>query len=114
MLLPRMLAPCLLLLLTTGHAYVQKGLCDETRQERLGTRECWLCQTVEAQPPNARYVVLPDASPNKPNRVLVLPRSHGPQPEQLAGMTAEQRASYWTLGIAKGREVWGEEWGLAV
>jgi len=114
MFLPRMLAPCLLLLLTTGHAFVQKCLCDVTRPESLTTRECSLCQTVEAQPADVRYVVVPDASPNKPNRLLVLPRAHGPQPEQLSTMTAEERASYWTLAIAKAREVWGEQWGLAV
>ena len=46
--------------------------------------------------------------------MLALPRAHGRNPQHLAEMTAEVRAAYWTAAIAKARERWGEEWGLAI
>ena len=29
-------------------------------------------------------------------------------------MTADERTAYWTFAIAKAKEVWGDDWGLAV
>jgi len=29
-------------------------------------------------------------------------------------MTAAQRTAYWTVAIAKARQLWGDDWGLAV
>ena len=55
-----------------------------------------------------------DVNPNKPNRLLALPRVHGNRPQQLSDMTAEQRSAYWTAAIAKARESWGEDWGIAL
>jgi CDP-diacylglycerol pyrophosphatase len=69
---------------------------------------------VDAQEPGPPFFTLKDANPNKPNRLLALPRAHGSNAQDLVHMTPEQRTAYWTFAIAKGREVWGESWGLAV
>ncbi|MGH9719090.1 MAG: hypothetical protein ACRD8O_02675, partial [Bryobacteraceae bacterium] len=58
--------------------------------------------------------VLKDINPRKPNRWLVLPRTHGPRQHSLAGMSAEARRALWTAAIQKGKELFGDKWGLAV
>ena len=80
----------------------------------MAARECSLCRSVEERPAEPAYFALRDASPNKPNRWLAVPRSHGRNPQDLDGMTAEERAAYWTMAIAKARELWGDAWGLAI
>jgi CDP-diacylglycerol pyrophosphatase len=114
MLSPRLLAPCLLLCLAAGHADVRQCICDAARPETMAARECSLCKAVDEQPGQSDYITVRDTNPNKPNRLLAMPRFHGGKPQHLGNMTPEQRAAYWTFAIAKAREVWGEEWGLAV
>jgi len=76
--------------------------------------ECSLCKLADAQPPGTDYFLVHDSSPNKRNRWLAMPRFHGVNPQELSGMTAEQRTALWTVAIDKGREIWGNDWGLAV
>jgi diadenosine tetraphosphate (Ap4A) HIT family hydrolase len=102
------------MLLPLGRADVRNCACDVARPETMEVRECSLCRAVEAQPREPAFFAIRDASPNKPNRWLAVPRFHVRNPEDLAGMTAEQRAAYWTVAIAKARELWGDGWGLAI
>jgi CDP-diacylglycerol pyrophosphatase len=111
---PRLLAPCVLLLLTVSHADVRQCACDVARPETLLARDCSLCKTVEEQPGTAEFFTLADTNPNKKNRLLAVPRSHGVNPQHLGNMDPAQRTAYWTFAIAKARALWGEEWGLAV
>jgi hypothetical protein len=80
----------------------------------MQTRECSLCRAADAQPAEGEFFLIRDANPNKPNRWLALPRFHGRNPQDLAGMTPEQRTTYWAVAIAKAREMWGDAWGLAI
>ncbi len=77
-------------------------------------RECSLCRTTDEQPGAPEFFVIRDANPNKPNRLLALPRFHGGNPQDLAGMTPDQRTAYWKFAISVAREKWGETWGLAI
>src|SRR4051794_11902458 len=108
------LAAAGLLLLSSGRADVRNCVCDVSRPETLEARECSLCKEAEKQPADVQFFFLRDTNPNKPNRWLLLPRFHGNRPQQLQDMTAEQRAAYWNTAIAKGRELWGEDWAIAL
>jgi hypothetical protein len=102
------------LLLPLGYSDVRTCTCDAARPETMQLRECSLCRAADEQPPSPEFFAIRDASPTKPNRWLAVPRFHGRNPEDLAGMTPAQRALYWTFAIAKAKEVWGDSWGLAV
>jgi diadenosine tetraphosphate (Ap4A) HIT family hydrolase len=102
------------LLLPAGLADVRACACEDARPETLAARECSLCRVAAAQPENVRFFFVRDANPNKPNRLLALPRFHRHNPQDLADMTPEERTAYWTATIAKAHEVWGDAWGIAV
>jgi hypothetical protein len=87
--------------------------CDPGRPETMERRECSLCREAEKQPPGTEIFFLKDANPRKPNRWLALPRVHSAVGHSLADLTPEQRALLWKAAIAKGRELWGDQWGLA-
>jgi hypothetical protein len=110
------LLPLVAVLVCAGAAPadVRTCLCDLTRPEAKTARECSLCQLADSQPAEPPYFFVKDASPNKPNRMLALPRSHGRNPQDLSGMTAAERSAYWSAAIAKATELWGDRWGLAV
>ncbi len=110
----RIFAAAALWLLPLGRADVRNCTCDPARPETMAARECSLCRAADAQTPGAEFFVIRDANPNKPNRWLAIPRFHGRNPQDLAGMTAEQRTAYWTVAIQKARELWGDGWGLAI
>jgi len=103
-----------LLFLPFSRADVRNCLCDVARPETMAARECSLCREVESLPLEPRTIFVKDVNPNKPNRWLALPRFHGGSPQLLADMTPEQRTAYWSAAIAKAREVWGDQWGLAI
>jgi hypothetical protein len=102
------------LALPLGWADVSDCACDWQRPETLRKSECALCRVAEEQPPGTAYFAIHDSSPSKPNRWLALPRFHGGNPQELSGMTPEQRTAYWTFAIAKAHELWGDSWGLAI
>jgi hypothetical protein len=110
----RTLAATVLLLLPLGRADVRGCACDVSKPETMAARECSLCREAEAQPPEPRFFFIKDSTPTKPNRWLALPRFHGASPQDLAGMSAADRTAYWTAAIAKARELWGGQWGLAM
>ena len=110
----RILAGVVVFLLPRTYADVRNCQCDPERPETMEARECSLCKEAEKQPANVQFFAVRDINPNKPNRWVMLPRFHGNRPQQLLEMTPEQRIGYWTAAIAKARELWGDEWGIAV
>ncbi|HTS64474.1 MAG TPA: hypothetical protein VMH28_20765 [Candidatus Acidoferrales bacterium] len=110
----RMFAALALLLLPVTRADVRNCQCDPARPETMEARECSLCREAEKQPAEVQYFAVRDTNPNKPNRWIVMPRFHGSRPQQLQEMTPEQRTGYWTFAIAKAREAWGDQWGIAL
>ncbi len=103
-----------MLLLSLGRADVRNCACDPARPESKEQRECSLCRVADAQPPEPAFFAIRDANPRKPNRWLALPRFHGGNPQDLAGMTPEERTAYWKFAIAKAHELWDDGWGLAI
>ncbi len=108
--------PLLLLGLATilGHADVRGCVCELTRPDTMQARECGLCRLAEEKPADAPFFVTKDINPTKPNRTLILPRKHYQGPHTLAELSADERTAYWTAAIAKARELWGSDWGVAI
>ena len=103
-----------LFLALSARADVSKCACDPANPEVMQTRECSLCREAEKQDTAPAIFYLKDNNPRKPNRWLVLPRSHGKGPHDLFDMAESDRVQLWNAAIAKGRELWGDGWGLAV
>lgn len=101
-------------LLPLSRADVRTCVCDATIPETMTGRECSICRDVEAMAAGPQVVFIKDANPNKPNRLLALPRLHTKGPQQLQDLTPEQRLAFWSTAIAKGRELWGDHWGIAL
>lgn len=57
---------------------------------------------------------LKDSNPRKANRTLVLPRHYSGGMMELKHMTTAERTGFWTAAIGKAKELWGEDWGVAV
>jgi hypothetical protein len=87
--------------------------CDPSRPETMSLRQCSLCTEAEKQPAGVRVFILKDINPRKPNRYIALPRKHGNHLHHLHEMSAEERAELWTAAIARSKELWGDEWGVA-
>jgi diadenosine tetraphosphate (Ap4A) HIT family hydrolase len=85
--------------------------CELANAESMAKHECGLCREAEKQPATVPVFFLKDINPRKPNRWLALPRAHT---HLLADLTAEERTVFWTAAIQKARELFGEQWGLAV
>ncbi|HVT95480.1 MAG TPA: hypothetical protein VHD76_21700 [Bryobacteraceae bacterium] len=85
--------------------------CDPAQPETFAARQCGLCREAEKQPPDAAIFFLKDINPTKPNRWLVLPRAHH---HLLSEMTPGEREQLWAAAIAKGKELFGDGWGLAL
>jgi hypothetical protein len=96
-----------------ARADISHCACDVANPESMAARECGLCREAEKQPADMLVFLLKDNNPRKPNRWLVLPRGHGKAGDPLASMTAGQRTALWTAAMEKGRELWGDKWGLA-
>jgi CDP-diacylglycerol pyrophosphatase len=103
-------------LLASGllRADVRGCACDAAKPETMQARECGLCREAEKQPGDKPFFFLKDINPRKPNRWLVLPRHHGNGPHALADMSQAERTEFWTIAIARARELWGDNWGLAI
>ena len=106
-------ASVLLLLSAGALADVSHCACDLANPEAMKARECGLCAEAEKQPADVAVFFLKDANPRKPNRWLALPRMHGKGGHALSDMTPAERTVLWTAAIAKGREMWGDQWGIA-
>jgi hypothetical protein len=102
-----------LIFLGLAAADVRQCGCDVEKPESLASRECGLCREAEKQPPEQKIFILKDINPRKPNRWLVLPRAHTKGGHSLGDLSAADRLALWKAAIAKGRELFGDEWGIA-
>ena len=87
--------------------------CDPKDPTTLKERQCQLCEAAEMQPPGTIVFFTQDNSPAKPERMLAMPREHSPGMHQMAALSADTRAALWRGAIAKAKELWGDQWGVA-
>jgi diadenosine tetraphosphate (Ap4A) HIT family hydrolase len=109
----RLLRPLVALLLGLGLHAQSRCNCDPSQPDTMKERPCSLCAEVEKEPPNVRIIFRKDINPHKPNRIIVMPRAHTPGMHELSEYTPEQRTELWTAAINKGKEMWGDQWGIA-
>jgi hypothetical protein len=102
-----LLVPMLLL------ADVSQCACDPANPHTLKVRECSLCVEAEKHAHDTEIFFLKDNNPRKPNRWLALPRLHSHVGHPLSKLPKDLRTRLWMAAIAKARELWGDEWGLA-
>ncbi len=87
--------------------------CDPARPETMQARECSLCKEAENQPPSQEVFFLKDINPRKPNRWLVLPRAHSNAGHPMHDLPPDMQTRLWKAAMAKGKELWGDGWGIA-
>lgn len=88
--------------------------CNPSDPESLKVRVCSLTQEATRQPEAIEVFFLKDINPRKANRTLALPRRIvSGELHELSHLTPTERAAYWKAAIAKAKELWGEDWGLA-
>lgn len=87
--------------------------CELSNPTEMAAKECSLCRVAEQQPAYLQVFFLKDSSPSKPDRILVLPRAHGPGAHLLSSLSAETRLELWSAAIARAQEAWGNGWGIA-
>lgn len=87
--------------------------CDPAEPKTLESRECSLCAEVERHSSNERVFFLKDINPRKPNRMLVLPKIHGPANHRLSDLPNDVRIEFWNSAVEKARSLWGEQWALS-
>lgn len=97
----------------TLQAQSAKCDCDPARPETMKTRQCSLCAEAEKQTGADEFFVLKDINPRKPNRWLVLPRTHGEGDHPMHELPKDVRTRLWKFAVAAAREKFGDEWGLA-
>ena len=97
-----------------GRADVRGCLCDLTKPDAMQARECGLCRLAEQQTSDAPFFFTKDINPSKPNRTLILPRKHYQGPHSLSELSPDERTAFWTAAIAKAKELWGNDWGIAI
>ena len=95
-------------------ADVRNCECDAAKPETLQARECSLCREALEQPAGAPVFFLKDNNPIKPNRWLALPREHFASNNPLSAMTPSERADLWDAAIGKARDLWGNDWAIAM
>jgi hypothetical protein len=92
---------------------VAKCDCDPGRPETMQARECGLCREAEKHPGDVPFFFLKDINPHKPNRWLILPRKHYTAGHSIDEMPRKDYIAFWTAAIAKAKELWGDNWGVA-
>lgn len=102
-----------LLLVRVLPADVTRCACDPSDPESLKRFECSLCAEAEKQPPDIPFFFLKDNNPIKPNRWLILPRKHYPVSHAIDELSDAEWSAFWQAAIDKGRQLWGDGWGLA-
>ena len=95
-------------------ADVRDCVCDLANPRIAETRTCSLCLEAEKHPVSEAAFLQKDNDPTKPNRWLTLPRRHYDGSNPLTEMSAADRQVMWNLAIAKGRELWGDGWAVAL
>ena len=102
-----------ILLLLTGlvAADVSSCACDASNPSSMAAGPCSLCREAERQTDEMFF--LKDVNPRKPNRMLLLPRVHAPGGHPLDALSKEFQTRFLKAAIAKGKELWGDGWGVA-
>jgi diadenosine tetraphosphate (Ap4A) HIT family hydrolase len=85
--------------------------CDPANPTSLDKRECSLSREAALEAARIPVVFRKDINPRKPNRWVAMPRT--PRVVFLSDMTREDRDVFWSGAIAKARELFGENWGVA-
>ena len=93
------------------NADVSNCACDPSNPTTMTPVACSLCR--EAEKHTGEMFFLKDANPRKPNRTLLLPRTHLPAGHPLHELPKEFQARFLKAAMAKGRKLWGDGWGLA-
>lgn len=97
-----------------ARAEVSGCACDPAEPASLSARECGLTREALRQPEGTEVFFLKDINPRKPNRWLALPRHAAKGVYRLSDMTPGKRTALWTAAISKAKEMWGDEWGVAI
>jgi len=87
--------------------------CDLNNPVEMAQKQCALCALAEKQPAYLTVFFLKDSNPTKPDRLLALPRVHGPGEHLLSSLSPETRLELWSAAIARAQEAWGDQWGIA-
>jgi diadenosine tetraphosphate (Ap4A) HIT family hydrolase len=103
----------LLLLAAVAVSAATECACDPADAETFKARQCSLCREAESHSRNEPVFFLKDINPRKPNRWLALPKQHGSGMHHLHDLTLAERTALWKAAIAKSKELWGDEWGVA-
>jgi len=99
--------------ITLAWADVSQCACDPSKPSTMTARECSLCNEAEKHAAATELFFLKDNNPRKPNRWLVLPRAHAAVGHPLHELPRPLQQKLWEAAIAKGKELWGDGWGLA-
>jgi hypothetical protein len=98
----------------TVHADVRSCDCQLGNPEAMSQkRECSLCLEADKYPAYVPVLFLKDKNPTKPNRLLALPRKHGPGGQPLSSLKKEERIILWSAAVSRAQELWGNDWGIA-
>lgn len=96
-----------------ARADVRGCTCDPAKPETMRGRECSLCNEADKQAGPDEIFFLKDINPRKANRTLALPRTHGAGGHPLHLMPRAVQTRLLTAAIAKARELWKDQWGVA-
>lgn len=95
-------------------AAIDRCGCDPSSPETLTSRPCSLTNEAHKQPETMEIFFLKDVNPRKANRTLALPRRIQPgEIQELRHLSAAERTRLWKASIAKAKELWGDNWGIA-
>lgn len=107
----------LVLLVAAGlaaSAAVDRCGCDPAQPETMKERACSLTREATKHGEGIDIFFLKDANPRKANRTLALPtRIVGGEMHELRHLSAPERNRLWRDSIAKAKELWGDNWGVA-
>lgn len=95
-------------------ADVRDCVCNLESPDIANIRACGLCVEAAKHPASEHVFLVKDNDPTKPNRWLALPRAHYDGANPLARMSAAERLELWNAAIAKGEELWGDSWAVAM
>jgi diadenosine tetraphosphate (Ap4A) HIT family hydrolase len=100
------------ILLGGAAAFAQQTCdCDPAHTAKMSVRNCSLCN--EAEKATGDVFFLKDISPRKPNRWLALPKRHADGQHHLHEFSKAERTALWAAAMARAKELWGDEWGVA-
>jgi hypothetical protein len=98
----------------SASAAIDRCACDPASPETLKERYCSLTNEAGKHPESTGFFFLKDANPRKANRTLILPRRVlAGEMHELRHLSQPERDKLWREAIAKAKELWGDDWGVA-